>query len=121
MNKLIAKPSDDPTKLPRVRLRAVQCSAHMPAISHSNSRSFVLHQAQQEHDDAKEIFDMLNDSLIAELPELLQLRVPYFDPSFEAMIRMQCKFAEAGYEKLSGVQRCVRASSRLQIHLTSEV
>lgn len=50
---------------------------------------------------------MLNDQLIAELPQLLDLRVPYFDPSFEAMIRMQSKFAEEGYEKLSGVQRCV--------------
>ena len=49
---------------------------------------------------------MLNDQLIAELPQLLDLRVPYFDPSFEAMIRMQAKFAEEGYEKLSGVQRC---------------
>jgi len=53
------------------------------------------------------MFDMLNDQLIGELPQLLDLRVPYFDPSFEAMIRMQAKFAEEGYEKLSGVQRCV--------------
>jgi amphiphysin len=78
LRKLIDKPSEDPTKLPR---------------------------AQQEHDDAKEVFDMLNDQLISELPQLLDLRVPFFDPSFEAMIRMQCKFAEEGYEKMSGVQR----------------
>jgi amphiphysin len=78
MRKLVDKPSEDPTKLPK---------------------------AQQEHDDAKEVFDMLNDQLISELPQLLELRVPYFDPSFESMIRMQCKFAEEGYEKMSGVQR----------------
>ncbi|KAG1715614.1 hypothetical protein ID866_1538 [Astraeus odoratus] len=78
LRKVIEKPSDDPTKLPK---------------------------AQQEHDDAKEVFELLNDQLIAELPQLLDLRVPYFDPSFEAMIRMQCKFAEEGYEKLSAVQR----------------
>jgi len=78
LNKTIAKPGDDPTRLPR---------------------------AQQEHDEAKEVFDLLNDQLIAELPQLLSLRVPYFDPSFEAMIRIQCKFAEEGYEKLSGIQR----------------
>ncbi|KII92553.1 hypothetical protein PLICRDRAFT_37321 [Plicaturopsis crispa FD-325 SS-3] len=78
MRKLIDKPSEDPTKLPK---------------------------AQQEHDEAKEVFDLLNDQLIAELPQLLDLRVPYFDPSFEAMIRMQCKFAEEGYEKMGGVQR----------------
>ncbi|KAI0036904.1 BAR-domain-containing protein [Vararia minispora EC-137] len=78
VRKLTEKPSDDPTKLPK---------------------------AQQEHDDAKEVFELLNDQLVKELPMLLELRVPYFDPSFEAMIRMQCKFAEDGYEKLSGVQR----------------
>ena len=64
-------------------------------------------QAQQEHDEAKELFDLMNDQLISELPQLLDLRIPYFDPSFEAMIRMQAKFAEEGYEKLSGVQRQV--------------
>ncbi|KAI6134618.1 hypothetical protein EDD17DRAFT_1753547 [Pisolithus thermaeus] len=78
LRKVIEKPSDDPTKLPK---------------------------AQQEHDEAKEVFELLNDQLIGELPQLLDLRVPYFDPSFEAMIRMQCKFAEEGYEKLSAVQR----------------
>lgn len=85
LRKLIDKPSEDPTKLPK---------------------------AQQEHDEAKEIFDMLNDQLIAELPQLLDLRIPYFDPSFEAMIRMQVKFAEEGYEKLGGVQRYFSESVR---------
>jgi len=78
LQKLINKPSEDPSKLPR---------------------------AQQENDDAKEVFDLLNDQLIAELPQLLDLRVPFFDPTFEAMIRIQCKFAEEGYEKMNGVQR----------------
>lgn len=67
-------------------------------------------QAQQEHDEAQEVFDFMNKQLIEELPQLLELRVPFFDPSFEAMIRMQCKFAEEGYEKLGGVQRYVRVS-----------
>jgi hypothetical protein len=75
----------------------------------------VCLQAQQEHDDAKEVFDLLNDQLIAELPQLLDLRVPFFDPSFEAMIRMQCKFAEEGYEKLGGVQRYVALSRPFQM------
>ncbi|KAI0780140.1 BAR-domain-containing protein [Fomes fomentarius] len=85
LNKVINKPSEDPTKLPK---------------------------AQQEHDEAKEVFDMLNEQLISELPQLLDLRIPYFDPSFEAMIRMQCKFAEEGYEKLGGVQRYFADSVR---------
>ncbi|SRR5258707_768624 len=62
-------------------------------------------QAEKEYEEAKEIFETINDQLVAELPQFLDLRVPYFDPSFEAMIRLQCKFAEEGYEKLGGVQR----------------
>lgn len=29
----------------------------------------------------------------------------YLDPSFEAMVRCQLRFAEEGYDKLAGVQR----------------
>lgn len=60
----------------------------------------------------------MNQQLIEELPQLLELRVSFFDPSFEAMIRMQSKFAEEGYEKLGGVQRYVWFSSAYDIYLT---
>jgi hypothetical protein len=76
--KLIDKPSDDPSKLPR---------------------------AEKEMEDAKAIFEGMNNQLMEELPQLIDLRIPYLDPSFEAMIRMQAKFAEEGYEKMGGVQR----------------
>lgn len=76
--KLIDKPSDDPSKLPR---------------------------AEKEMEDAKAIFEAMNTQLMEELPQLVDLRIPYLDPSFEAMIRMQAKFAEEGYEKMGGVQR----------------
>lgn len=65
----------------------------------------TLLKAEKEHEDARDVFEALNEQLMAELPQLLDLRVPFFDPSFEAMIRMQCKFAEEGYEKMGGVQR----------------
>ncbi|EJT50836.1 hypothetical protein A1Q1_07986 [Trichosporon asahii var. asahii CBS 2479] len=78
VRKLVEKPSDDTAKLPR---------------------------AQSEHDEAREIYDILNEQLIAELPQLVELRVPFLDPSFESMVRIQMRFAEEGYEKLAGVQR----------------
>jgi amphiphysin len=72
----------------------------------------MLLQAQKEYDDAKEVYEYMNEQLIAELPQLLDLRVPFFDPSFEAMIRIQCKFAEEGYEKMGGVQRYFQENVR---------
>lgn len=78
LRKAIDKPGEDPLKLPKT---------------------------QQEHDEAKDVFETINEQILTELPQLLDLRIPYFDPSFEAMIRLQIKFAEEGYEKLGGVQR----------------
>jgi amphiphysin len=64
-----------------------------------------VEKVQQEHDEAKGVFETLNEQILTDLPQLLDLRIPYFDPSFEAMIRLQIKFSEDGYEKLGGVQR----------------
>ena len=47
----------------------------------------------------------LNDELKDIMPQMLDLRIPYLDPSFEAMVRLQAKFSQEGYEKLGGVQR----------------
>ncbi|KAH7107984.1 BAR-domain-containing protein [Auriculariales sp. MPI-PUGE-AT-0066] len=85
VRKFIDKPSEDPTKLPK---------------------------AEQEHEAAKEVFEYMNEQILTELPQLMDLRVPFFDPTFEAMIRMQCKFAEEGYEKMGGVQRYFSDSVR---------
>jgi len=99
------KPSEDATRLPKVRPSFPPQAFRGAENRTSDVLWCVVTQAQQELDEAKEVFDLLNDQLVREIPILLEQRVPYFDPSFEAMIRMQCKFAEEGYEKLSGVQR----------------
>ncbi|CED83192.1 bar-domain-containing protein [Phaffia rhodozyma] len=78
MRKLAEKGNDDVTKLPR---------------------------AQQENDEAEAVYEVMNSTLLEGLPQMVELRVPYLDPSFESMVRCQLKFAEEGYEKMSGVQR----------------
>ncbi|SCV72667.1 BQ2448_4204 [Microbotryum intermedium] len=102
VKKLSDKPSDDPTK---------------------------LRMAEQEAETAREIFEVLDQQVRNDLPQLLDLRVPYLDPSFECMVgrnqsspfsfclialiriyspsqvRVQAHFASDGYEKLGGVQR----------------
>lgn len=70
------------------------------------------HRAEKEMEDAKILFETLDEQLKEELPQLHALRVPFLDPSFEAMVRMQAKFAEDGYEKMGGVQRFFADSIR---------
>lgn len=85
VRKLIDKPAKDAGKLPR---------------------------AEKELAIAKDIFEELNEQLKAELPELIRLRVPYYDPSFEALVKIQMKFCTEGYSRLAQVQQYLDQTSR---------
>lgn len=83
--KLVEKPSNDASKLP---------------------------QAEKEEAMAKEMYNQMNGQLIDELPQLIDLRVPYLDPSFEALVKIQLRFCTESYTRLAQVQQYLDASSR---------
>lgn len=114
-----------------IKLRAVR-SPVTGSYSLSNAKLVVsiVQQAEVEEEQAREIYQALDGHLREELPQLLDLRVPYLDPSFECMVRplssntplldvakgsrsllfvvqvrLQTHFATDGYNKLGGVQR----------------
>lgn len=64
--KLIERPNEDPTKLPR---------------------------AEQEVQEMKTIFDHYHVSLKQELPKLIAMRITYLEPSFEALLKLQHIYA----------------------------
>ncbi|KAG0744829.1 hypothetical protein G6F23_004893 [Rhizopus arrhizus] len=80
VRKLIDKPSEDPSRLSR---------------------------AEQEANMARELYENLNTILISDLPRLIDLRVPYMDPIFEALVKSQQKFAQTGYEQLEGMRGAI--------------
>lgn len=67
--------------------------------------NFKAARAEKEAEEAQNVFETIDNALQSELPELLALRIPYLDPCFESLVRMQTKFAEESYERLGGVQR----------------
>src|SRR5579859_4983804 len=75
VKRLVDKPSDDAAKLPRAEKEAVM---------------------------AREVYEVLNEQLTAELPQLIDLRVPYLDPSFEALVKIQLRFRK---ESMNGWRR----------------
>ncbi|CAG8518561.1 15253_t:CDS:2 [Acaulospora morrowiae] len=77
VRKLVDKPSDDPSKLTR---------------------------AEEVSNMARELYESLNSQLITELPRLIDLRVPYLDPTFEALVKIQLKFCQESYDSLSPLQ-----------------
>lgn len=78
VKKLVEKPDKDATKLPR---------------------------AEKEAEMARAAYEQLNEQLHTELPQLLDLRVPYLDPSFEALVKIQMKFCSEAYSQMANVQQ----------------
>ena len=52
----------------------------------------------------QEIYDALNTQLITELPKLVDFRVPYLDPSFEALVKLQHRFSDESYSRLQDLR-----------------
>lgn len=68
--------------------------------------------AEREEAQAKEIYEDLNTQLINELPQLIDCRVPYLDPSFEALVNIQLQFCTESYSRLAEVQQYLDPQSR---------
>ncbi|KAJ3072157.1 hypothetical protein HDU98_004129 [Podochytrium sp. JEL0797] len=62
-------------------------------------------QAQAATNQAKEVYDSINSQLVTEIPKLIDLRVPYLDPSFEALVKSQLAFNEGAFHKLKDIER----------------
>ncbi|KAF2861872.1 BAR-domain-containing protein [Piedraia hortae CBS 480.64] len=87
VRRLVDKPDKDASKLPR---------------------------AEKECEMAKAGYDQLNDQLRNELPQLIELRVPYLDPTFEALVKIQLRFCAEAYGRMAQVQQYLDASTRDQ-------
>lgn len=87
VKKLVEKPDKDATKLPRT---------------------------ERETEMTKQAYEQLNEQLFTELPQLIDLRVPYLDPSFEALVKIQLRFCAEAYSRMAQVQQYLDAESRDQ-------
>lgn len=85
VRRLIDKPAKDAGKLPR---------------------------AEKELAMAKDIYEEINEQLKHELPQLISLRVPFYDPSFESLVKIQLRFCTEGYSRLAQIQQYLDQTSR---------
>ena len=68
----------------------------------------------KEAEMAKQAYEQLNEQLFTELPQLIDLRVPYLDPSFEALVKIQLRFCAEAYSRMAQVQQYLDADTRDQ-------
>ncbi|KAK3717295.1 BAR adaptor protein Hob3 [Vermiconidia calcicola] len=69
-------------------------------------QEFLQKQAD-DYSQAKQAYEQLNEQLSTELPQLIDLRVPYLDPSFEALVKIQLRFCAEAYSRMAQVQQYV--------------
>lgn len=81
VDKLVDKPSRDPTHLPK---------------------------AEEKLNRAKEVYDNINQELINYFPKAMSIRVPYIAPSLEALILCQLSFSEKAFNTLNDIQNKFR-------------
>ena len=87
VKKLTEKPDKDVTKLPT---------------------------AEREAEMARQSYETLNVQLQDEIPQLIDLRVPYLDPSFEALVKIQLRFCAEAYSRMAQVQQYLDKDTREQ-------
>lgn len=71
-----------------------------------------LQDAQIELTEAEAKYSALNTQLKDELPRLVEMRIPYLNPSFEAFVKIQLRYFSENYAKLNSVQKQLDAETR---------
>lgn len=63
-----------------------------------------LTATKEELAKAEEVYDDLNNELKEELPKLINLRIPFLNPSFESFVKLQLRFFNENYKSLNDIQ-----------------
>lgn len=71
-----------------------------------------LPMAEKEAEAARAQYEAINTTLLEELPQLVDMRVPYLDPSFDAVVKLQMRLASEGYSHMAGVQEYLPKDTR---------
>ncbi|KAG0246996.1 hypothetical protein B0O80DRAFT_106184 [Mortierella sp. GBAus27b] len=78
VRKLVEKPSNDPSMLPK---------------------------AEHEANALREMYESMNAQLTSELPVIIDTRVAYLDPSFEAVVKSQLSFSQDAHSTLEDLRQ----------------
>ncbi|KAG0306545.1 hypothetical protein BGZ98_002163 [Dissophora globulifera] len=78
VRKLVERPSEDATKLPR---------------------------AEHEANTLREMYETMNAQLTTELPKIIDSRVAYLDPSFEGVVKSQLSFSQDAHNTLESLRQ----------------
>lgn len=77
-------------------------------------RAYVkkLAENQQQLETAEQVYENINSLLKEELPRLINLRIPFFDPSFESFVKLQLLFFSENFKHLNELQEKIDTRTR---------
>ena len=64
-----------------------------------------MNQAEGDLAQARQIYETLNNQILQDVPQMIDLRIPYLEPCFESMVKTQLKFNQEAYERLEAVKK----------------
>jgi amphiphysin len=83
-----------------------------PASTDVEQYETKLKTCNDELKELEEKYIDVNNQLITELPKLINLRVSYFDPSFESFVKIQLRFFNENYYILNQLQLKLDAQTK---------
>ncbi|EGV61346.1 BAR-domain-containing protein [Yamadazyma tenuis ATCC 10573] len=94
--------------------KKLQTMVENPKSNEINTNEYEakLSEIKSELEDKRAMYENLNDKLKQELPQLINLRVPFLNPSFESFIKLQLRFFNEGYSSLNNLQLRLDANLR---------
>ncbi|ODV66168.1 hypothetical protein HYPBUDRAFT_111973 [Hyphopichia burtonii NRRL Y-1933] len=78
----------------------------------TNEHELKLTDYQNQLDSIESTYNDLNSKLKQELPKLINLRIPYIDPSFESFVKIQLRFFNENYQFLNQIQSKLDSNTR---------
>lgn len=81
-------------------------------VQEHRERDPRLPELNKQLQAAEETYTKLNDQLKQELPNFVNLRIPFLDPSFSLFVKLQMKFFDDNYQQLSQLELRLDAKSR---------
>lgn len=97
VRKLVEKPDNDASKLPRVGSGFL---LDRPASLEGANIFIIFIQNEGKLHDFRQAYESLNQLLLTEIPMLIDARVPVVDPSVEALIKANLIFWRRSLAKL---------------------
>jgi len=70
--------------------------------------------AEQEANQARDLYESVNRQLISDIPKLIELRIAYLHPSFEALVKSQVQFNEDAYYGLNNISKSFPTGSSVE-------